>query len=145
MEEGRYKVPLSIEVPPGAVKFDQKGNKQLLQLEFLGVIREMPNKILNRLGGNFNVVLTAEQYQSILTNNIFYRQDIELAPGTYDIDLIIRDRLSGKIAARKEKLVLPTADSEFSTSGLVLSRHVERAQKTPVINCYDRGGRCVES
>ena len=131
IEEGRYNVPLSIEVPPGEVKFDQKGNKQLLQIEFLGVIREMPAKIISRLGGNFNVVLTAEQYQLILTNNIFYRQDIELAPGTYDIELIIRDRLSGKMAARKERLFLPAADTEFSTSGLVLSRYVERAQKTP--------------
>jgi VWFA-related protein len=130
IEEDRYKIPLSIEVPPGAVKFDQKGNKQQLQLEFLGVIREKPDKVLSRLGGNFNVELTAEQYQSILTNNIFYRQDIELAPGEYDIDLIIRDRLSGKIAARKEKLVLPAADKEFSSSGVVLSRHVEQAQKS---------------
>jgi VWFA-related protein len=129
--EGRYKVPLSIEVPPSAVRFDQKGNKQQMQLEFLGIIRETPTKIISRLGGNFNIVLTVEQYQSILTNNIFYRQDIELAPGTYDIDLIIRDRLSGKMAARKEKLFLPPADTEFSTSGLVLSRHVEPAQKTP--------------
>jgi VWFA-related protein len=130
-EEGRYKVPISIEVPPGAVRFDQRGDKQLLQLEFLGVIREAPAKVLTRLGGNFNIVLTAEQYQSILANNIFFRQDVDLAPGAYDVDLIIRDRLSGKVAARKEKLFLPAADAEFSTSGLVLSRHVEPAQKTP--------------
>lgn len=131
-EEGRYKVPLSIEVPPSAVKFDQKGNKQLLQLEFLGVIRETPTKILNRLGGSFNIVLSAEQYQSILTNNIFYREDMDLAPGAYDVDLIIRDRLTGKMAARKEKLFLPAADTEFSASSLVLSRYVEQAQKTSV-------------
>ncbi|HJQ70911.1 MAG TPA: VWA domain-containing protein [Blastocatellia bacterium] len=132
VEEGRYKVPLSIEVPPEAVKFDQKGDKQLLQLEVLGVIRETPAKIINRLGGNFNIVLTAEQYKSILTNNIFYRQDIELAAGDYDIELIIKDRQSGKMAARKEKLSLPAADTEFATSGLVLSRHVEQAPKLPV-------------
>jgi VWFA-related protein len=131
IEEGRYKVPLSIEVPPGEVKFDRKGNKQLLQIEFLGVIREIPAKIINRLGGNFNVVLTAEQYRSIQTDNIFYRQDVELAPGAYDIELIIRDRLSGKMAARKERLILPAAETEFSTSGLVLSRYAERAQKRP--------------
>ncbi|HEX5734522.1 MAG TPA: VWA domain-containing protein [Blastocatellia bacterium] len=131
-EEGRYKVPLSIEVPPSSVKFEQKDNKQLLQLEFLGVIRETPAKVLTRLGGSFKIVLTAEQYQSILTNNIFYRQDIDLAPGAYDVELIIRDRLTGKMAARKEKLFLPAADTAFSTSGLVLSRHVEQAQRTSV-------------
>jgi VWFA-related protein len=130
-QRGRYVVPLSIEVPPSAVRFDRKGDRHEMQLDVLGVIREGPDRILSRLGGNFDIGLAAEQYQSILTNNIFYRQDIELAPGTYDIELIIRDRLSGKMAAKKEKLVLPGADTEFSTSAVVLSRHVEAAKTAP--------------
>ena len=128
-QEGRYIVPMSIEVPPSAVKFDRKGDKQEMQLDVLGVIRESQDRILSRLGGSFNPKLTAEQYQSIINNNIFYRQDMELAPGTYDIDLIVRDKLSGKVAARREKLVLPVADTEFSTTRVTLSRQAMPAQK----------------
>ena len=128
-QEGHYIVPLSIEIPPGAVKFDQKGDKQQMQLDVLGVIRATQDKILSRLGGSFSVGLTAEQYQSILDNNIFYRQDAELAPGTYSIDLIVRDRLSGKVAARREQLVLPVADAAFSATAVVLSRHAEPAKR----------------
>ncbi len=128
-QEGRYIVPMSIEVPPGAVKFDRKGDRQQMQLDVVGVIRETQDRVLSRLGGNFNVGLTAEQYQSIVNNNIFYRQDMELAPGTYDIDLIVRDRLSGKMAAKREKLVLPVADTEFSTTAVTLSRQAMPAQK----------------
>lgn len=127
---GHYIVPLSIEVPTSAVKFDRKNDKQLMQLDVLGVVREREDKILSRLGGTFNVGLTSKQYQAIQNNNIFYRQDIELAPGTYSIDLIVRDKLSGKTAAMREKLVLPADDSDFSTSGIVLSRHVELAPIT---------------
>ena len=130
-QEGRYIVPMSIEVPPGAVKFDRKGDRQQMQLDVVGVIREPQDKILSRLGGNFNVGLTAEQYQSIVNNNIFYRQDMELAPGTYDIDLIVRDKLSGKMAARRERLVLPVANAEFSTTAVTLSRQAMPAQKRP--------------
>jgi VWFA-related protein len=126
---GRYIVPLSFEVPPSAIKFDQKADKQLMQLEVLGVVRETDEKVLSRLGGSFDVSLSAEQYQSILSNNIFYRQDIELAPGTYGIDLIVRDRLSGKIAAKREKLILPDSPPAFSMSGVVLSRHAEAAPR----------------
>jgi hypothetical protein len=104
------------------MRFDQKGDKQRMQFDVLAVIRETQDKIVSRLGGNFDVELAADQYQSILNNNIFYRQDMELAPGSYSVDLIVRDRLSGKMAARKEKLVLPVADSDFSTSAVVLSR-----------------------
>jgi VWFA-related protein len=125
--EGQYIVPLSVEVPPGAVKFEGKGDKQHMQFDVLAVIRETQDKILSRLGGSFDVELAAEQYQSILNNNIFYRQDMELAPGSYAIDLIVRDRLSGKMAARKERLVLPAPDSEFSASSVVLSRTALRA------------------
>jgi VWFA-related protein len=128
-QEGNYIVPVSIELPPGAVKFDSKGDKQLMQLEILGVVQQAQGKILSRLGGNFNVALSSEQYRAIQNNKIFYRQDIELAPGTYSIDLVVKDRLSGKITAKREKLVLPIADSEFSMSGVVLSRHVEPVPK----------------
>jgi VWFA-related protein len=128
-QEGRYIIPLSVEVPPTAMKFDRRGEKQHLQFEILGVVREAQDKIVSRLGGSFNVALAAEQYRSILSNKIFYRQDIELAPGSYSVELIVRDRLSGKVAARRERLVLPAADTEFSTSGAVLSSHVEQARK----------------
>jgi VWFA-related protein len=128
-QEGRYVIPLSIEVPPGNVKFDRKNDRQLMQLDVLGVVREREGAILSRLGGSFNVTLTSEQYRLIQNNNIFYRQDIILAPGTYGIDLLVKDKLSGKMTARREQLVLPVAGAEFSTSGIVLSRYAELAPK----------------
>lgn len=130
-QEGRYIVPLSIEMPPSAVKFDHKGDKEEMQLNVLGVVRKTQDKILSRLGGNFDIGLNEQQYQSILNDKIFFRQDLELSPGTYSIDLMVKDRLSGKMVARREKLVLPVADSEFSTSAVVLSRHVEPARQSP--------------
>jgi VWFA-related protein len=126
---GRYIVPLSMEVPPGAVKFDKKGDKQHLLFDFFGVIREPSDRIIARLGAGFDIALTDEQYRAILSNNIFYRQDAELDPGTYSIELIVRDKLSGKMAARRTTLVLPEANAEFSASAVVLSRHAV-AQKT---------------
>ena len=123
-QQGFYIVPLSFEIPPEAVTFDNKEGKQRLELDVLGLVRgENEDKILSRLGGNFDVTMTPEQYQSILNDKIFYRQDMELQPGTYTIDLLVKDRLSGKVAAKREKLVLPVADSAFSVTGAVLSRH----------------------
>jgi VWFA-related protein len=142
--EGRYVVPLSLEVPSTAVKFDQKGDKQFLQLDVLGVIRETPEKIVSKLGGGFNIGLGAEQYQSIVNNNIFYRQDMELTPGTYQIELIVRDRISGKLTAKKEKLVLPNPGSEFATSGVVLSRLALASNNPPAgkpsTDVFNQGG-----
>jgi len=124
--DGIYIVPLSFEIPPSAVQFEPKGDKQRLQLEVLGVIRgESEDKILSRLGGSFDVGLTAEQHKSILNDKIFYRQDMQLYAGNYTVDLIVRDRLSGKVAARREKLALPAEASDFSASDAILSRHAE--------------------
>src|SRR6266404_190796 len=129
--DGFYVVPLSFEIPPAAVQFDRKGDKQRLQLEVLGVIRaEGEDKILSRLGGNFDVALTAQQYESILNDKIFYRQDMQLYAGNYTVDLIVRDRLSGKVAAKQEKLVLPVDDSDFWATEAVLSRHAEPVKQT---------------
>ena len=124
--EGFYTVPLSFEIPPTAIQFGRTSDKQRLQLEVLGVIRaEGEDKILSRLGGNFDVALTAQQYESILNDKIFYRQDMQLSAGSYVVDLIVRDRVSGKVAARREKLVLPVEGSHFWATEAVLSRHAE--------------------
>jgi len=124
--DGFYIVPLSFEVDPTVVQFDRKGDKQRLQLDVLGVVRaEGDDKILSRLGGNFDVALSPQQYESISHDKIFYRQDIQLYAGSYTVDLIVRDRLSGKVAAKQEKLELPIDDATFWTTGAVLSRHAD--------------------
>jgi VWFA-related protein len=129
--EGVYIVPLSFEITPAEVKFERQGDKQRLQLEVLGVIRaEGEDKILSRLGGNFDVSLTPQQYESILKDKIFYRQDMQLYAGNYTVDLIVRDRLSGKATAKRETLVLPVEESEFSVTDAVLSRHAEPLKQT---------------
>ncbi len=132
--DGLYIVPLSFEVDPGVVQFDHKGDKQRLQLDVLGVVRvEGDDKILSRLGGNFDVALSPQQYESISHDKIFYRQDIQLYAGSYTVDLIVRDRLSGKVAAKREKLELPIDNGSFWTTEAVLSRHAD-ALKAPAQN-----------
>jgi VWFA-related protein len=125
--EGLFTVPLAIELPPAAVKFERKGDKRAMQLEVLGVLKTPNDKIISRLGGNFDVNLTDADYQSIVNNNIFYRQDMVLAPGEYTLDLIVRDRQSGKASAKREQIVVPEPDAEFAATPVVLSRYVEEA------------------
>lgn len=138
--EGVYLVPLSFEIPPAEIKFDRQGDKQRLQLEVLGVIRaEGDEKILSRLGGNFDVSLTPQQYESILNDKIFYRQDIQLYSGKYTIDLIVRDRLSGKAVARQEKLVLPGETPNFWATEPVLSRHAEPLKTRATADVFTEG------
>lgn len=128
---GLYTVPLAIEIPPSAVKFERKADKQSMQLEVLGVLKATPDRMLSRLGGNFAVNLSANDYNEILNNNIFYRQDLQLTSGDYTIDLIVLDKLSGKVSARREHLVLPEPDAEFATTPVVLSRYVAPASQLP--------------
>jgi VWFA-related protein len=129
--EALYTVPLALEVPPAAVKFERKGDKRAMQLEVLGVLKTSPDRVLSRLGGNFDVNLSTDDYNKILNNNLFYRQDLQLAPGEYTIELIVRDKQSGKTAATRQQLVLPEPDSEFATTPVVLSHYVEAASELP--------------
>lgn len=125
-QPGYYVVPLSFEIPPSALEFGKKGQKQLLQLDVIGFVRnEGEEKILSRLGGNFEVELTGKQFESILNDMIFFRQDMLLGEGDYTIDLIVKDRLSGKVSAKRTNLTLPSTDSEFAATTAVLSRHAE--------------------
>jgi VWFA-related protein len=129
-QTGYYTVPVSLEIPPDKLKFERQADKQLLQLDVLGVVRDEndgEHRIISRLGGNFNIALTTEQYEGILSDKVFFRQDIDLEPGTYTVDLLVKDRLSGKATAKREKLTLPVPDTAFSATDLVLSRHAQPA------------------
>ena len=136
--EGLYTVPVAIELPPTAVTFERKGDKRLMQLEVLGVLKAGSERVLSRLGGNFDVNLSDTEYESIVSNNIFYRQDMVLAPGEYTLDLMVRDKQSGKTSAKRETLVLPEADGEFAATPLVLSRFVEQA-RLPALGADEPG------
>lgn len=129
--EGLYTVPVAIELPPSAVKFERRGDKHSMSLEVLGILKATPDRMLSRLGGNFDVNLSENDYKRILSNSIFYRQDLQLAPGEYTLDLIVKDRQSGKTTARRRQLVLPEPDAEFATTPVVLSRYVEPASELP--------------
>ena len=128
--EGLYTVPLALELPPSAVKFERKGDKHSMQLEVLGVLKTS-DRMISRLGGNFNVSLSENDYKRILANSIFYRQDMQLAPGEYTLELIVKDKPSGKTTARREQFVLTEPDEEFATTPVVLSRYVEPASELP--------------
>jgi len=56
---------------------------------------------------------------------------MQLEPGAYTIDLVVKDRLSGKVAARRQNLALPVTDSEFSATDVVLSRHADPLRQPP--------------
>jgi VWFA-related protein len=129
--EGLYTVPLAIEIPPSAVKFDRKGDTQSMQLEVLGVLKATPERMLSRLGGNFDVNLSADDYNQIQNDNIFYRQDMQLASGDYTLDLIVKDKQSGKITAQRQQFLLTEPDAEFAATPVVLSRYVEAASQLP--------------
>jgi VWFA-related protein len=125
--EGLYTVPLALELPPSAVKFERKADKRSMQLEVLGLLKAA-DKTLSRLGGSFDVNLSDSDYDSIVNNNIYYRQDMVLAAGEYTLDVIVRDKQSGKTAAKREQFVIGEPDSEFAATPVVLSRYVEQAQ-----------------
>src|SRR5690349_22245978 len=136
--EGLYTVPVAIELPPTAVTFERKGDKRLMQLEVLGVLKAGSERVLSRLGGNFDVNLSDADYQAIVSNNIFYRQDMVVAPGEYTLDLMVRDKESGKTSAKRETFVLPEPDGEFAATPIVLSRFVEQA-RLPALGADDPG------
>jgi len=129
--EGLYTVPLAIEIPPSAVKFERKADKQSMQLEVLGVLKAGSDRMLSRLGGNFDVNLSADEYSQIQNDNIFYRQDMQLATGEYTLDLIVRDKLSGKMTAQRQQFTLAEPDAEFAATPVVLSRYVEASSQLP--------------
>jgi len=128
--EDFYTAPLSFEVPSSALKFERKSDRQWMHLAVVGVVRDTKDRIISRVGGKFDVSLSPAQYDSIVNNNIFYRQDLELPTGSYKLELVVRDEISGKVAGKTESLSLPQIEPEFRTSSVVLSRQAMASSGT---------------
>lgn len=118
---GRYVIPLALEVPPSKVKVEKAGEVRHLVIDVLGAVRASQT-FVSRLGGVFDVRLDDAQLRSVQDNNIFFRQDVELDPGDYTLDLLVRDRLGGAVAGRRERIVLGPQTDELAMSGVVVSR-----------------------
>ena len=93
---------------------------------------------LNPTSSASTVNLNPADYDQILNNNIFYRQDLQLAPGEYTLDLIVKDKQLppnpefADVFVTGKQLIRPSAARQFkNTDNLIMFLAVYNAANSP--------------
>jgi hypothetical protein len=95
---GKKKVPFEVDVVPGAASVD-KGNKNHVSLEFVVVARTPQGEAAQQFGQRVDVNLKDDQLQQFAKGGFNYNQALQLAPGTYQVRVVVRDNLSNKVGS----------------------------------------------
>jgi VWFA-related protein len=98
-EAGKKSVGYVVNVAPDADLIDTADNSHLA-LDFFAVARTPTGQQVDRPSGRkVDAHLNAEQLATIKQKGIGYRGSLELAPGEYNVRIIVRDSLSGRIGS----------------------------------------------
>lgn len=98
-ESGKKSVGFVVNVAPDADLIDTADSSHLA-LDFFAVARTPTGQQVDRPSGRkVDAHLTAEQLATIKQKGIGYRGTLELAPGEYNVRIIVRDSLSGRIGS----------------------------------------------
>jgi GWxTD domain-containing protein len=121
----------TIQVPNDLLTFTDVGGIQTARLNIYGKITSVAGKRIT----TFEDVVTASATQSELINaknrKSAYQKAYPLPPGTYKVDVIVRDITSGSTKVHNVGFTVPKYDSKLATSTLVLAAKLQELRDVP--------------
>jgi len=95
---GKKKVPFEVDIVPGGATVD-KANKNRVSLEFVVIARNAQGDPAAQFGQKIDINLKDDQLATFAAKGLNYNQALQLAPGTYQVRVIVRDNLGGKVGS----------------------------------------------
>ena len=115
--DNTYYVVLAAKIPGSAVQLLKKSNSHETEFDFIWRATDPSGKPVGVLRDTLPVKVSGESYDMLLTGNFLYEGSLVLAPGKYQMKVLVRENQTGKMGTFEEPLDLPPV----STGGLTLS------------------------
>ena len=123
-----YRVPVILEIPTTAVRFERSGEVNRAVLRIVGLVRDAHNNAILRFGGDTHFDATDAEYKALKPGNISFLNTLHLpAGGSYSFEVFIKDLLSGNVCRKASGLYLRDPDHQLALSTILLARDVEKA------------------
>lgn len=94
----KKKLQFAMMVPPKSVTVDGDSNNHM-NVEIAYALRTQQGKDAGHKGVSYNLNLNPQQLAAIQTSGVSYNDTVELVPGTYNLTLVVRDNLSGRVGS----------------------------------------------
>src|SRR5439155_14877867 len=93
-----YRVPVILEIPTAAVRFENPGDMNQGQCQVLGLVRDAHNNLMMRFGGPTQFKATSGEYDVLKAGDISFLESLQLPAGSsYSFEVLVKDLLTGKI------------------------------------------------
>lgn len=82
---------------------------------------------MSRFGSPMNLHATEGEYAVLKPGSLSFLNTLELPPGAYSFEVMVRDLSSGKLSRRQQGLYLKEPEPSLTLSSVLLSREVDKA------------------
>jgi VWFA-related protein len=125
-----YRVPVILEIPTSAVRFEKNGAVEQARFEIIGLVRDAHETLLMRFGGRTQFNASSAEYDALKAGNISFLETLHLPEGSsYSFEVLVKDELSGKVSRGEYGLYLREPQPELGLSTILLARDVEKATR----------------
>jgi hypothetical protein len=124
--------------------FQDSGGLQQARINIFGRITSVAGRRAGIFEDPVITTATTEELTTAKDRKSAYQKAVPLAPGTYKVDVIVRDVASGATGIRRIGFTVPKYDSEkLSTSTLVLATKLENIGDQPAVGQFVIGQQKV--
>jgi len=136
--EDKVVTTFTVQAPNKELQFKESGGFQTASMNIFGRITAVSEKRSGIFEDSVSQTATVEELVSLRDRQSIYQRAIALAPGTYKVDVVVRDVNSGSTGKRSLGFTVPRyEDKKLSTSSLILTSSLR------VTNERDIGQRFV--
>ena len=124
--DNTYYVVLAAKIPGSSVQLLKKSNAHETEFDFIWRATDPSGKPQGVLRDTLPVKVSGESYDMLLAGNFLYEGSLVLAPGKYQLKVLVRENQSGKMGTFEEPLDLPPVSAGgLSLSSVVLSNELK--------------------
>lgn len=117
--------------------FQDSGGLQQARINIFGKITSVANRRVGIFEDPVITTATPEELTEAKDRKSAYQKAVPLPPGTYKVDVIVRDVTSGATGIKRQGFTVPKYDAEkLSTSTLVLAAKLESLVDQPAVGQF---------
>ena len=121
----RYRIPVVVEIPSAAIRFDANKGKHSARLQVLGLVRDSAGNFVTRFGDPVQMDLSDSEYVALKAATVRFVNQVQLrAGGDYSIEVLVKDLLSGAVTNSQQALHVGQPEPGLGLSTILLAREL---------------------
>lgn len=118
--------PVTVQVRNSDITYEERDGVHVGEMNVFGRVTSITGRVDRTFEQAIEIDLLDREFEARLDDYHVYQEQLYLAPGAYQLDLVIKDITSGDLGTLSRRLdVPPYPEGELSASSLILAHKIE--------------------